>query len=122
MSPEVYESDYTYSSDIWSIGVNLYFLFSKTSKVVDFKSKDKKLIDNKINPLNYQFGKEYIEIIRSCLEFDPLKRPTVLELLEKFEYFLQNMKSDVKIESNEEINDFVIPGAKEAIFEGDQEF
>jgi hypothetical protein len=38
-----------------------------------------------------------------------LKRPTVLELLEKFEYFLQNMKSDVKIENNEEINDFVIP-------------
>jgi serine/threonine protein kinase len=93
MSPEIVESsEYSYSSDIWSIGVIFYCLFTMNHKDINFRlnfDKKKISIQKNIEMMNYQFGKEYEALIVECLDSDCEKRKTAEEILNEL-YFLKS--------------------------------
>jgi serine/threonine protein kinase len=88
MAPEIVDlnwnsTEYTYSGDIWSIGVIFYCLFSSNMKEINLRSdSNKALIKKSISKLKFQFEEEYIKLIEACLESEPKKRPSSKEILE----------------------------------------
>jgi serine/threonine protein kinase len=97
MSPEIVEaSEYSYSSDIWSIGVVFYCLFSMNHKEINFRlnfDKKKIYIQKNIELMNYQFGKEYVDLIVRCLDVDCGNRPTAEQILTE----LKTLKSSLNL-------------------------
>ena len=93
MSPEIYEGkSYTYPSDVWSIGVILFQLFTGTNKPINFrnfKNLDKiQLILNQ----NFKFKKKYVLIIQNCLQKNPENRPIIKNLLVELKSYQNNLE------------------------------
>jgi serine/threonine protein kinase len=89
MAPEIVDlnwetTEYTYSGDIWSIGVIFFCLFTSTVKEINLRSeKNRALIKKDISTFKYQFEQDYIQIIQNCLDKDPKKRLSSKEILKK---------------------------------------
>merc|ERR1711964_860128 len=87
IAPEVVRNDkHTTSTDIWSLGVMIYNMLTGT---IPFKRCDKYALMSQIanGPMNViypeGFPMKFRDFIESCLEFDPEKRPTAQQLLER---------------------------------------
>ena len=84
IAPEVLEGKgHSYEVDIWSLGVIMFtLLFSKPP----FETTEVKLTYNKIRKNNYKFPEGSInesakDLISKILVSDPMKRPTIDEIL-----------------------------------------
>jgi serine/threonine protein kinase len=105
MAPEIVDlnwisTEYTYSGDIWSIGVILFCLFCSNAKEINLRSESNKLLIKKfISKFEYQFEGEYIKLIESCLDSDPKKRPSSKEILENLITLQNNVI--IKVETPE---------------------
>ncbi|KAI5547425.1 protein serine/threonine kinase protein [Trichomonas vaginalis G3] len=94
MAPEVYCKKYTpMKSDIWSLGVTLYFLATQT---YPFNAPDieklKQCISIGLFATDKVQNKNLLAVISKCLDRDPEKRPTADEILQ-MPYFKENGKS-----------------------------
>ena len=83
-APEIFErKSYTYSADLWSLGVTLYYSLSWE---MPFLAKDrtslKELILSDFTPDYSDIPKLYMPIVSRLLTKDPVKRLTLKEILE----------------------------------------
>ncbi|XP_070613239.1 mast/stem cell growth factor receptor Kit isoform X1 [Erythrolamprus reginae] len=91
MAPEsIFECVYTFESDVWSYGILLWELFSLGSSPYPGMPVDSKFYKN-IKEGYRMFSPEYappeiFNIMKSCWDSDPVKRPTfkqIVQLIEK---------------------------------------
>ena len=95
MSPEVFKGkSYDYSSDIWSIGVLIFLLLSRYKRRnINFRIKaNLRHVSKLIKESNLKFEEKYISLIENCLDEDPDKRLTGIELLKEFKEIYENLK------------------------------
>lgn len=84
MSPEICAAEkYTLHSDIWSLGCVLYELCARTQP---FNAKThfhliQKIKEGRLDPLPSVYSQELQNVIKSCLNVNPLKRPDTGSLL-----------------------------------------
>ena len=84
MSPEICAAErYTLHSDIWSLGCVIYELCARTQP---FNAKThfhliQKIKEGRIEPLPSIYSQELQNVIKSCLNVNPLKRPDTVGLL-----------------------------------------
>ena len=84
MSPEICAAErYTLHSDIWSLGCVMYELCARTQP---FNAKThfhliQKIKEGRIDPLPSIYSHELQNVIKSCLNINPLKRPDTASLL-----------------------------------------
>lgn len=84
MSPEICAAErYTLHSDIWSLGCVMYELCARTQP---FNAKThfhliQKIKEGRIDPLPSVYSQELQNVIKSCLNINPLKRPDTASLL-----------------------------------------
>jgi serine/threonine protein kinase len=83
MSPEMFNGEYSFPSDIWSIGVILFCIFSRYKKKnCDFKNKfNLNFINSLVGGSDLKYADYYISLIEKCLKDDPIERITANELL-----------------------------------------
>lgn len=85
MSPEICAAErYTLHSDIWSLGCVMYELCARTQP---FNAKThfhliQKIKDGRMEPLPKIYSQELQNVIKSCLNVNPLKRPDTASLLD----------------------------------------
>ncbi|XP_056620833.1 mast/stem cell growth factor receptor kita isoform X1 [Triplophysa dalaica] len=90
MSPEsIFECVYTFESDAWSYGILLWEIFSLGSSPypgMPVDSKFYKMIKEGYRMESPEFAPvEMYEIMHSCWDADPLKRPSFSKIVEKIE-------------------------------------
>ncbi|XP_020348353.1 mast/stem cell growth factor receptor Kit isoform X1 [Oncorhynchus kisutch] len=90
MSPEsIFECVYTFESDVWSYGILLCEIFSLGSSPypgIPVDSKFYKMIKEGYRMDAPEFApSEMYEIMRSCWEADPFKRPSFSKVVERIE-------------------------------------
>ncbi|KAA0708702.1 Mast/stem cell growth factor receptor kita [Triplophysa tibetana] len=90
MSPEsIFECVYTFESDVWSYGILLWEIFSLGSSPypgMPVDSKFYKMIKEGYRMESPEFAPvEMYEIMHSCWDADPLKRPSFSKIVEKIE-------------------------------------
>ena len=84
MSPEICAAEkYTLHSDIWSLGCVMYELCARTQP---FNAKThfhliQKIKEGRLDPLPSVYSRELQDVIKSCLNTNPLKRPDTASLL-----------------------------------------
>ena len=84
MSPEICAAErYTLHSDIWSLGCVMYELCARTQP---FNAKThfhliQKIKEGRVEPLPKVYSHELQNVIKSCLNINPLKRPDTTSLL-----------------------------------------
>ncbi|KAL9098634.1 MAG: hypothetical protein Q9163_005745 [Psora crenata] len=84
MSPEICAAEkYTLHSDIWSLGCVIYELCARTQP---FHAKThfhliQKIKEGRLDPLPSLYSQELQNVIKSCLNVNPLKRPDTASLL-----------------------------------------
>ena len=84
MSPEICAAErYTLHSDIWSLGCVMYELCARTQP---FNAKThfhliQKIKEGRVDALPDVYSRELQNVIRSCLNINPLKRPDTANLL-----------------------------------------
>ena len=84
MSPEICAAErYTLHSDIWSLGCVMYELCARTQP---FNAKThfhliQKIKEGRVDPLPSVYSNELQNVIKSCLNINPLKRPDTASLL-----------------------------------------
>lgn len=84
MSPEICAAErYTLHSDIWSLGCVMYELCARTQP---FNAKThfnliQKIKEGRVDPLPSVYSLELQNVIKSCLNINPLKRPDTANLL-----------------------------------------
>lgn len=84
MSPEICAAErYTLHSDIWSLGCVMYELCAKTQP---FNAKThfhliQKIKEGRVDPLPSVYSHDLQNVIKSCLNINPLKRPDTTSLL-----------------------------------------
>ena len=84
MSPEICAAErYTLHSDIWSLGCVMYELCARTQP---FNAKThfhliQKIKEGRVDPLPSIYSHELQNVIKSCLNINPLKRPDTASLL-----------------------------------------
>ena len=84
MSPEICAAEkYTLHSDIWSLGCVMYELCARTQP---FNAKThfhliQKIKEGRLDPLPSMYSAELQNVIKSCLNVNPLKRPDTASLL-----------------------------------------
>ena len=84
MSPEICAAErYTLHSDIWSLGCVMYELCARTQP---FNAKThfhliQKIKEGRVDPLPNVYSQELQNVIKSCLNINPLKRPDTASLL-----------------------------------------
>lgn len=84
MSPEICGAErYTLHSDIWSLGCVMYELCARTQP---FNAKThfhliQKIKEGRVDPLPSIYSHELQNVIKSCLNINPLKRPDTASLL-----------------------------------------
>ena len=84
MSPEICAAErYTLHSDIWSLGCVMYELCARTQP---FNAKThfhliQKIKEGRVDPLPSVYSCELQNVIKSCLNINPLKRPDTASLL-----------------------------------------
>ncbi|XP_026146949.1 mast/stem cell growth factor receptor kita isoform X1 [Carassius auratus] len=90
MSPEsIFECVYTFESDVWSYGILLWEIFSLGSSPypgMPVDSKFYKMIKEGYRMESPEFApSEMYEIMHSCWDADPFKRPSFGKIVEKIE-------------------------------------
>uniref|UniRef100_A0A8C1X5A8 Mast/stem cell growth factor receptor Kit n=1 Tax=Cyprinus carpio TaxID=7962 RepID=A0A8C1X5A8_CYPCA len=90
MSPEsIFECVYTFESDVWSYGILLWEIFSLGSSPypgMPVDSKFYKMIKEGYRMESPEFApSEMFEIMHSCWDADPFKRPSFSKIVEKIE-------------------------------------
>ncbi|XP_039548665.1 mast/stem cell growth factor receptor kita isoform X2 [Pimephales promelas] len=90
MSPEsIFECVYTFESDVWSYGILLWEIFSLGSSPypgMPVDSKFYKMIKEGYRMQSPEFSpSEMYEIMHSCWDADPFKRPSFTKIVEKIE-------------------------------------
>ncbi|XP_062991175.1 mast/stem cell growth factor receptor Kit [Elgaria multicarinata webbii] len=90
MAPEsIFECVYTFESDVWSYGILLWELFSLGSSPypgMPVDSKFYKRIKEGYRMFSPEFAPaEMYEIMRSCWDADPVKRPTFKQIVQLIE-------------------------------------
>ena len=101
MAPEFFESNkYDFSVDIWSFGVIFFLILNQYSQksvsknYYDFKlSKNRDSIEEYIQGFDFTFIKDYVSIIKECVNIQPNLRPKSNDLLEIFK------KIEVKLQA-----------------------
>ena len=84
MSPEICAAErYTLHSDIWSLGCVIYELCARTQP---FNAKThfhliQKIKEGRIDPLPSIYSQDLHNVVKSCLNVNPLKRPDTASLL-----------------------------------------
>lgn len=84
LSPEIIENKpYTFSSDVWSLGVVLYELcaLKPPFNADNLKMLALKIIKGIYNPIPAQYSKDLKRLIESLLKKDVNQRPTVNDIL-----------------------------------------
>jgi len=87
MAPEMWQkAGYNHKADIWSLGILAYECVEIYTPFKDIDDRDvKKEIEQKGAPRfksPSKYSSDFINFVNSCLELDPLKRPSATELLE----------------------------------------
>nr|Q8JFR5.2 RecName: Full=Mast/stem cell growth factor receptor kita; Short=SCFR; AltName: Full=Tyrosine-protein kinase Kit; Flags: Precursor [Danio rerio]CAI11666.1 kit receptor [Danio rerio] len=90
MSPEsIFECVYTFESDVWSYGILLWEIFSLGSSPypgMPVDSKFYKMIKEGYRMESPEFSpSEMYDIMHSCWDADPVKRPSFSKIVEKIE-------------------------------------
>jgi len=86
MAPEMWQkAGYNHKADIWSLGILAYECVEIYTPFKDIDDRDvKKEIEQKGAPRfksPNKYSSDFINFVNSCLELDPLKRPSATELL-----------------------------------------
>ena len=95
ISPELENGEkYTYSTDIWSLGVTIYELCLLEHPQKYYHINLKQYLSGKIPKLNDKdYSEELSDLIQKMLNPDPNKRPTAGEILEICETLLKKENS-----------------------------
>ena len=81
MSPEMLnEEKYDYKTDVYSFGILVYYMFTGKLPKQNLKDKMNGIPINLPNPSD-SISKFCIELIKKCLSFDPLKRPSFDDII-----------------------------------------
>ncbi|NP_001079177.1 KIT proto-oncogene receptor tyrosine kinase S homeolog precursor [Xenopus laevis] len=102
MAPEsIFHCVYTFESDVWSYGILLYEIFSLGSSPyprIPVDSKFYKMIMDGYRMMSPECAPlEMYEIMRSCWNSDPLKRPTFKQIVQMVEQQLSDSKGNTPI-------------------------
>jgi NIMA (never in mitosis gene a)-related kinase len=84
MSPEICENkDYSFKTDIWSLGVILYELcaLKPPFEANSLAALALKILRGEYNPLPGSFSKDIRKLIIEMLTVDPSKRPSISTVL-----------------------------------------
>jgi NIMA (never in mitosis gene a)-related kinase len=87
LSPEIIESrDYSFKTDIWSLGVILYELcaLKPPFNAESLHGLALKIVRGQYNPLSDKFSINVKNLVKNLLSVDPNKRPTIHEVLKMF--------------------------------------
>uniref|UniRef100_A0A670YEK6 receptor protein-tyrosine kinase n=1 Tax=Pseudonaja textilis TaxID=8673 RepID=A0A670YEK6_PSETE len=102
MAPEsIFECVYTFESDVWSYGILLWELFSLGSSPYPGMPVDSKFYKN-IKEGYRMFSPEYappeiFNIMKSCWDADPVKRPTFKQIVQLIEQQISDTTSHVSV-------------------------
>ncbi len=107
MAPEILQrKEYTTASDIYSFGMIMWELMTGRNPFWD-KIQDTELIieicDGLRPPIVVNAPENYIELMQKCWHSDPNKRPTSVEILERFDniiYLEENNPTEIIPSSN----------------------
>ncbi|XP_070805041.1 platelet-derived growth factor receptor alpha [Pituophis catenifer annectens] len=100
MAPEsIFECVYTFESDVWSYGILLWELFSLGSSPYPGMPVDSKFYKN-IKEGYRMFSPEYappeiFNIMKSCWDSDPVKRPTFKQIVQLIEQQISDTTSHI---------------------------
>ena len=89
LSPEIIDSrDYSFKTDIWSLGVILYELcaLKPPFNAESLHGLALKIVRGQYNPLPDKFSSNVKNLIKNLLNVDPYKRPTIHEVLKMYLY------------------------------------
>lgn len=84
MSPEICNNtDYSFKTDIWSLGVVLYEMcaLKPPFEAISLAALALKIMKGEYNPLPACFSKEIKKLIGEMLMVDPARRPSVSTIL-----------------------------------------
>lgn len=84
LSPEIIDgSEYSYKSDIWSLGIILYELCALVPPFVanGFTLLAMKIIKGQYTPIPSHYSKDLQNLVSMLLQTHPVQRPTVSEIL-----------------------------------------
>ena len=95
ISPEIMRKEaYTYSTDIWSLGILIYELCLLEHPQKKYRLNNIKYMNGEIPELNDKdYSKELSDLIKRMLNVKPDKRPTAAEILEICETLLKKGNS-----------------------------
>ncbi|KAE8629582.1 hypothetical protein XENTR_v10000535 [Xenopus tropicalis] len=102
MAPEsIFHCVYTFESDVWSYGILLWEIFSLGSSPyprIPVDSKFYKMIKDGYRMMSPECAPlEMYEIMRSCWNSDPLKRPTFKQIVQMVEQQLSDSKANTSV-------------------------
>lgn len=86
LSPEIVQNmDYSFKSDIWSLGVLLYEMIclKVPFEANNLATLSLKIIKGSYNPIPSHFSKELRNLLAALLSVDHLKRPNINNILSK---------------------------------------
>ncbi|XP_065113226.1 mast/stem cell growth factor receptor kita isoform X2 [Paramisgurnus dabryanus] len=116
MSPEsIFECVYTFESDVWSYGILLWEIFSLGSSPypgMPVDHKFYKMIKEGYRMESPEFAPtEMYEIMHSCWDADPFKRPSFSKIVEKIEQQISDSTKHIYLNFSSKLP--VAPGLRE---------
>ncbi|XP_016311720.1 mast/stem cell growth factor receptor kita isoform X2 [Sinocyclocheilus anshuiensis] len=116
MSPEsIFECVYTFESDVWSYGILLWEIFSLGSSPypgMPVDSKFYKMIKEGFRMESPEFApSEMYEIMHSCWDANPFKRPSFSKIVEKIEQQISDSTKHIYLNFSSRLP--VAPGSHE---------
>ncbi len=102
LSPEIINGkEYSYQSDIWSLGIVLYELCALKPPFTanGFAALAMKIIKGQFTPIPPHYSKEIHNLVNLVLRVNPSKRPSAAEILNL--NFIQKKIKEMKVASKE---------------------